>query len=110
MGRKIEFQETENKICNFCQAVFAPPSMWRPWHVPCLPYDRYATGYESSEPLIEFLRFLVQKLCQNNAKHLRDFLRDLGDFPNYYSMIFAITFQPEMIECKSNPPKTRTIA
>ena len=29
---------------NFFQAIFAPPSKWRPWHVPCLPYPRYATG------------------------------------------------------------------
>ena len=29
---------------NFFQAIFAPPSKWRPWHVPCLLYLRYATA------------------------------------------------------------------
>jgi len=47
MGRKIEVQETVHKDFYFCQAIFAPPSEWRPWHVPCLPYPRYATGIES---------------------------------------------------------------
>jgi len=46
IGRKIEVQETVNKIFNFCQAIFAPPSKLRPCHVPCLSYPRYATvGY-----------------------------------------------------------------
>ena len=44
MGRKIEVQETIHKNFDFCQAIFAPPSKWRPWHVPCLPYPRYATA------------------------------------------------------------------
>jgi len=38
--------------------------------------------YKSLEPLIEFLAFLVQKLGQKNSKHFRNFLGDLGDFPN----------------------------
>jgi len=45
MGCKIEVQETVNKVFNFRQAIFAPPSKWRPWHMPCLPYPRYATAY-----------------------------------------------------------------
>jgi len=44
MGRKIEVKETVNKIFNFCQAIFAPPSKLHPWHVPYLPYPRYASG------------------------------------------------------------------
>jgi len=40
----------------------------------------------------------------------QEFLRDLEDFPNQYSVIFAIPFQPETLECQSNPLKTRTIA
>jgi len=35
--------------------------------------------YESLEPLIEFLAFLVQKLFQKNSKYFRKFL---GDFPS----------------------------
>jgi len=39
---KIEVEETVNKNFDFSQAILAPPSKWRPWHVPCLPYPRYA--------------------------------------------------------------------
>ena len=55
MGRKIEVQETVHKDFKFCQAIFAPPSKWRPWHVPCLPYPRCATGvdHEVSQVLLE---------------------------------------------------------
>ena len=66
--------------------------------------------YESLVPLIEFPAFLVQKLCQKKSKYFRNFLADLGDFPNWYSIIFPITFQPETLQCRSNPLKTRTIA
>jgi len=37
--------------------------------------------YESSDPLVEFIAFPVQKLCQKKSKHFRNFLRNLGDFP-----------------------------
>jgi len=47
MGRKLEVKETVHKDFNFCKAIFAPPSKWRTWHVPCLPYPRYATGLAS---------------------------------------------------------------
>ena len=47
MGRKIEVQETVKKAFNFLQAIFAPPSKWRPWHVSCLPFPRYPTAYWS---------------------------------------------------------------
>jgi len=33
-----------------------------------------------------------------------------GDFPNYYSNIFAITYQLQTLECSSNPLKARTTA
>jgi len=48
MGRKIEVKENANKYFNFFLAFFAPPSKWRPWHVPCLPYPRYATEFDAS--------------------------------------------------------------
>jgi len=38
--------------------------------------------YESLEPFIKFVAFLVQKLCQKNSKYFRNSLRHLGDFPN----------------------------
>jgi len=41
MGRKIKVQDNIHNDFNFCQVIFAPPSKWRPWHVP---YPRYATG------------------------------------------------------------------
>jgi len=44
MGHKIEVQQTTN--INVCQWIFAPQSKWRPWHVPCLPYPRYAPALE----------------------------------------------------------------
>jgi len=46
MGRKIDVEETVKKYFNFCQVAkqfLLPPSKWRPRHVPCLPYPRYAT-------------------------------------------------------------------
>jgi len=60
MGHKIlEVQETVNKDFNFCQDIFAPPSKWRPWPVPCLPYPRYATDhYLCSCGLSEYQNFL----------------------------------------------------
>jgi len=42
----------------------------------------YRLEYESLEPLVEFLAFLAQKLCQKNSIYFRNFLRDFGDFPN----------------------------
>jgi len=42
--------------------------------------------YESLEPLIDFLAFLIQKLCQKK------------------------NYQPETLECQSNPLKSRTVA
>jgi len=43
MGREMKVEETASKIFDFCQAIFAPPSKWPPWHMPCLPYPIYAT-------------------------------------------------------------------
>jgi len=40
MGRKTEVKETVNKDFNFAKQFLRPPSKW---HVPCLPYPRYAT-------------------------------------------------------------------
>jgi len=48
-GAQIEVQETVNKYLNFSQAIFAPPSKWRPWHVPCLPHPRYTTDFNTSK-------------------------------------------------------------
>ena len=42
MGRNKGSRNCENAF-NFFQAIFAPPSKWRPWHVLCLPYPIYAT-------------------------------------------------------------------
>jgi len=46
MWRKTEVQETVKEAFNFFQTIFALLSKWRPWHVPCLPYPRYATASE----------------------------------------------------------------
>jgi len=61
MGRKIDVQETANKDSNFCQAIFAPPSKWRPWQVQCLPYPRYAT--DQVIELLNLLSNLRNKTC-----------------------------------------------
>jgi len=42
MAWRIEVQESVNHKFKFCQAIFPPLPKWRPWHVPCLPYLRYA--------------------------------------------------------------------
>ena len=34
---------------DFCQAIFAPPSKWRPWHEPCLTYLIYVTGSQMTK-------------------------------------------------------------
>ena len=47
MGRKIQVQETVKKILSFAKQFLRPPSKWRPWHVPCLPYPRCATAFET---------------------------------------------------------------
>ena len=48
MGRKIKVQETVKKILSFAKQFLRPPSKWRPWHVPCLPYPRCATAFETT--------------------------------------------------------------
>jgi len=53
MGHKIEIQEIVNKIFKFLPSNFAPPSKWRPWHVPCLPYPRYATRINHTRPFAQ---------------------------------------------------------
>jgi len=42
-GAQIKVQETVHEDFNFAKEFLRPPSKWRPWHVPCLPYPRYAT-------------------------------------------------------------------
>jgi len=44
MGRKVEVEETASHKFWYLPNHFGPPSKWRPWHEPCLPYPRYATA------------------------------------------------------------------
>jgi len=74
MGRKIEVKETVNKDFNFAKQFFRPPSKWRPWHVPCLPYPRYATeiNVTNLSLFMEFLgnffsNFIFEKLLSHEA-------------------------------------------
>jgi len=44
MGLTIEVQQTIYiNIFIFDKLFLRPQSKWRPWHMPCLPYPRYAT-------------------------------------------------------------------
>ena len=60
--------------------------------------------YESSEPLIDFLPFVVQTLCQKNSRYFRDFLRKLRGFPWLISGCLSIILEPETLQNPSNPP------
>ena len=44
-GAQIGVQEPVNQDFHFFHAIFAPPTKWRPWHVPCLPHSTYATDF-----------------------------------------------------------------
>ena len=85
MGRKMRFKKLYMKILIFAKQFLRPPSKWRPWHVPCLPYPRYASGNISllkrgtTQCCIELLRSsatyinkslysaLTQKLWRNTS-------------------------------------------
>jgi len=74
MGRKIEVKETVNKDFNFAKQFLRPPSMWRPRHVPCLPYPRYATEINVTQSLAGhgisgnfFSNFIFEKLLSHET-------------------------------------------
>ena len=76
MGRKIEVQETVNEIFNICQAIFAPPSKWRPWHLPCQPYT-LDTPLPLSQRFTELFRWLpasslFEKENNNESARVKD--------------------------------------
>jgi len=64
-GAQIEVQQTVKKNLNVSHAVFAPPSKWRPWHVPCLTFRRYATDRIIKHITIE--NVLEMQLTRNNT-------------------------------------------
>jgi len=57
MGRKLDVQGIVNKYFDFFPSNFPPPSKWRPWHVPCLPYPRYATASN----IVAFCRYHITR-------------------------------------------------
>jgi len=74
MGRIIEVKETAKKDFIFAKQFFRPPSKWRPWHVPCLPYPRYATEINVTQSLAGhrisgnfFSNFIFEKLLSHEA-------------------------------------------
>jgi len=73
-GRKIEVKETVNKDFHFAKQFLCPPSNWRLWHAPCLPYPRYATeiNVTNLSLAMEFLgnfftNFIFEKLFSHEA-------------------------------------------
>ena len=66
--------------------------------------------YESLEPLMDFLRYLVPKLGPKDAELLGSCLSNFRGFPQFISRSLAITFESEMLQSPSNLVKTRTVA
>jgi len=69
-----------------------------------------AQNFIGFQAKIQVFRVLDRVSSASGSKVMLKKFQIFSGIPNEYSIIFAITFQLETLECQSNPLKTRPIA